>query len=63
MNTVLIYIWFSFITKITYSIKSDMLDYQRRAILMMLNLEELLVTAVVEHLFLSVVYHENTALR
>lgn len=30
---------------------------------MMLNLEELLVTAVVEHLFLSVVYHENTALR
>lgn len=63
MNTVLIYIWVSFITKITCSIKSDMLDYQRRAILMMLNLEELFITAVVEHLFLSVVYHENTALR
>lgn len=30
---------------------------------MMLNLEELFITAVVEHLFLSVVYHENTALR
>lgn len=63
MITVLIYICFSFIKKIICSIKSDMLEYQRIAILMMLNLEELFIAAVVEHLFLSLVYLENTALR
>lgn len=63
-STILILVCSSFITKIICIIKSDTLECQNRALLMLLNLEELFYhcsITVVGHLFLFLVYPENTA--
>lgn len=62
MSTILILVCSSFITKIMYNIKSDTLKCWRRAVSMLLNLEEPFYHCSCRT-FLSLVYPENAALR